>query len=128
MKSFIQKLDPRFLKFIFVGGVNTLFGYGLFTLFIFLNIHYAIASLLSTTLGVFFNFKTTGNLVFKSNNNRLIGRFISVYVIIYLLNVVFLKCLSVFNFNLYVSGAILILPLAIASFILNKKFVFNHSK
>jgi putative flippase GtrA len=125
MKAIIHKLDPRFIKFLFVGGINTLFGYGLFSLFIYLHLHYSIASLLATILGVLFNFKTTGNLVFKSNDNRLLFRFIVVYVVYYLLNILFLKIIQSFGMNLYVSGAILILPLAIISFVLNSKFVFR---
>jgi putative flippase GtrA len=124
MKAFIKKIDNRFIKYLFVGGINTLFGYGIFSLFIFMNIHYVIASLLSTICGVLFNFKTTGNFVFKSNDNRLIIRFIGVYAIIYLLNVLFLKGLQYFPLNIYESGAVIILPLAIISFLLNRKYVF----
>lgn len=124
MKAFMSRLDPRFIKFLFVGGLNTLFGYGMFSLFIYLGLHFSVASLLSTILGVLFNFKTTGKLVFKSNNNRLIYRFIGVYTLLYLINVTFLKILQSTIPNLYYSGAILILPLAILSFLLNKKYVF----
>jgi putative flippase GtrA len=124
MKAII-KLNPRFVKFLFVGGINTLFGYGLFSLFIYLHLHYSIASLLATILGVLFNFKTTGNLVFKSNDNKLLFRFIGVYIVYYLLNILFLKFIQTFGLNLYVSGAILIMPLAIISYSLNSKFVFR---
>jgi putative flippase GtrA len=128
MKAIIDKLDPRFIKFLFVGGLNTLFGYGMFALFIYFHFHYSIASLLATMLGVLFNFKTTGKLVFKSNDNRLILRFIGVYVIVYLLNILFLKILQLFGMNVYFSGAIVILPLAILSYLLNSRYVFNSSR
>jgi putative flippase GtrA len=128
MKAIIDKLDPRFIKFLFVGGLNTLFGYGMFALFIYFHFHYSIASLLATMLGVLFNFKTTGKLVFKSNDNRLILRFIGVYVIVYLLNILFLKILQLFGMNVYFSGAILIFPQAILSYLLNSRYVFSSSR
>ncbi|MDB5053204.1 MAG: GtrA family protein [Bacilli bacterium] len=125
MRKFIDKLDQQFIRFLFVGGINTLFGYAMFALFLFLHLHYAIASLFSTILGVLFNFKTTGKLVFKSNDNRLLVRFFAVYGIVYVLNVFSLKCLNLLKVDLYISGIILIFPLAIVSFLLNKKFVFK---
>jgi putative flippase GtrA len=128
MKAIIDKLDPRFIKFLFVGGLNTLFGYGMFALFIYFHFHYSIASLLATMLGVLFNFKTTGKLVFKSNDNRLILRFIGVYVIVYLMNILLLKILQLFGMNVYLSGAIVILPLAILSYLLNSRYVFSSSQ
>jgi putative flippase GtrA len=125
MKALLRKLDQPFIRFLFVGGINAIFGYGLFAFFIYLHLHYSLASLLSTILGVLFNFKTTGKLVFKSSNNRLIVRFFAVYGMVYVVNVLLLKGLKWVGLNFYVTGAILILPLAILSFLLNKKFVFK---
>lgn len=125
MKALIKRLDQPFIRFLFVGGINTLFGYGLFAFFIYLNLHYSVASLLSTVIGVLFNFKTTGKLVFKSSDNRLIVRFFGVYGIVYVVNIMFLKGFNWLGLNLYIAGAILILPQAILSFMLNRKFVFR---
>lgn len=125
MKALLSKLDQPFIRFLLVGGINTLFGYGLFAFFIYLHLHYSVASLLSTVIGVLFNFKTTGKLVFKSSDNRLIVRFFAVYGMVYAVNVLFLKGFKWFGLNLYIAGAILILPLAILSYILNRRFVFK---
>ena len=84
-------IDWKFIKFLFVGGLNTAFGYGVFALFIFLKFHFAVASFLSTVLGILFNFKTTGTIVFKNNDNHLIFRFFGAYAIVYGLNVLGLK-------------------------------------
>ena len=73
------KVDILFIKFLAVGVLNTLFGYGIFALLLFIGLHYAVASILATICGVLFNFKTTGTLVFNNNDNRLIFKFISVY-------------------------------------------------
>ena len=78
-----------------MGGVNTAFGYGVFALFILLNRHFRVCSpeaelvlapLISQICGILFNFKTTGTIVFRNRNNRLILRFFAVYSITYLLN------------------------------------------
>jgi putative flippase GtrA len=107
--------------------MNTLVGYSLFSLFLLLNFHYTLAVFSSTVLGVLFNFKSIGKFVFNSNNNERIYHFIGVYVLLYLLNVSGLWGLSSIGMeNMYVAGAILLAPLAIISFILNKNFVFNQ--
>ncbi len=120
-------METRLLKFFLVGGLNTLFGYSVYSLFIYIGLHYSIASLLSTVLGVLFNFKTTGMLVFKSRDNRLIFKFVGVYVVVYVVNVGLLKALHSFGVDLYLSGAILVLPLAMLSYVLLKKFVFKET-
>lgn len=73
---------------------------------------------------VLFNFKTTGTIVFRSRNNRLIGRFFGVYIIIYLVNIVGIKAFLLFNINPDVSGAIMLIPTVLISFNLNKRYVF----
>lgn len=118
----------QFVKFLMVGGINTFFGYALFALFIFLEFHYAWASFLATVMGVLFNFKTTGILVFQNKNNRLLFRFFGVYGVVYVINVLMLKVLGGFGFGMYLAGAVVIVPLAVLSFVLNKLFVFEVKK
>lgn len=83
-----------------------------------------MAVIVSTVLGVLFNFKTTGVIVFKNNDNALIFKFVGVYSVTCSLNIIFLKIFDMFGFNLYFAGAILILPMALLSFVLMKKLVF----
>ncbi|MFH1968366.1 MAG: GtrA family protein [bacterium] len=118
-------VKKQFICFLFIGGINTLFGYGFFSLFLFLGLHYSIAALFGTILGILFNFKTTGIFVFRSHNNLLIYKFFAVYVAIYFFNVVGLYLFDMVYIRAYVAGAILILPMACLSFVLNKKFVFK---
>jgi len=115
----------QFFKFLVVGFVNTIFGYVVFSFFVWIGLHYSLAALLATVLGVLFNFKTISVLVFNCYNNLLIIKFFGVYLIIYILNVIVLYLLNLHRINTYVSGAILILPLAVLSFLLNKKLVFK---
>ncbi|MFA5879962.1 MAG: GtrA family protein [Candidatus Margulisiibacteriota bacterium] len=116
----------QFIRFLFIGVINTLFGYSLFCLFIFLQFHYILAALFATILGVLFNFKTFGKFVFKVHDNSLIFKFVGVYVITFLTNIGMLKIFNIFHVSNYLAGAILIFPIALLAFFLNKKFVFNH--
>jgi putative flippase GtrA len=129
-KMKIQKyLDENkiFSRFIFVGIINTIFGYSVYVLLIFIGTYYPIAVLVSTILGVVFNFKTIGRFVFKDKNYKRFYVFCFVYLITYLCNVSGLWLFE--NFGLhdkYLSGGILILPMAVISFYLNKTFVFRE--
>ena len=118
----------RFIRFLVVGGINTLFGYTIYSIFILLRTHYAIASLLSVICGVIFNFFTTGRIVFHNKNSSLIFRFFLVYGITYLVNLLALNRFNAANFNMLAAGAIMILPSAILSYFLNKKLVFKEIK
>lgn len=125
-KSIIIKTkNSRFIKFLFVGGINTLFGYTSFAILIFLKLDYRIALLIATVCGVLFNFKTIGTLVFKKKSNRLITRFVIVYLLTYLLNIGFLQITNHLGISLLISQLFLLFPLAIISYFLNQKFVFK---
>jgi putative flippase GtrA len=123
--TYTRLIENRFVRFLIVGGINTAFGYGIFALLIFLKFHYAAAALLSTILGVMFNFKTTGRLVFESQDNRLIFKFVGVYVIIYAINTASLGVFNFFRVDMYLAGAAMILPMAMLAFVLNKSLVFK---
>lgn len=116
----------QFIKFLFVGALNTLFGYGCFALLIYLGLHYTVAMFLATVFGVMFNFKSTGALVFGSKNNNLVFRFVGVYIVTYGINVVAMSVFTSLGISPYIGGAVLLLPMAMLSFILIKRFVFKH--
>lgn len=121
----------QFLRFLLVGVLNTLFGYSIFTIVILAGLDYRYAVLISTILGVLFNFKTIGTLVFGSRDNKLIFRFICVYVVIYLLNVEALRIVNAMpialdqKVKMIAAGGVLLVPLAVVSYTLNKLFVFK---
>ena len=126
IRSTILKIKKSsFIKFLFVGVINTLFGYAVFALLLFWGIDYRGALLIATVCGVLFNFKTTGILVFKKKSNGLVTRFVIVYLLTYLLNIGTLQVVNYLGMSLLMSQAILLLPLALISYFLNKKFVFK---
>jgi len=126
VSGFVKKIwSIRFFRFLFVGGINTLFGYFVFSVLILLQVHYSIASLLATILGVLFNYFTTGRIVFNNSDSKLLFKFFGVYGITYLINLLFLKIFDSCHVNMLIAGAILVFPSAILSYFLNKTFVFR---
>lgn len=120
-----MKFDILFIKFILVGILNTLFGYGIFSLLLFSGLHYSLSVILGTVAAVLFNFKTTGMLVFKNNDNRLIFRFVTVYGIICFINIALLRFAELLRINLYLAGFVVTGFMAVVSFVLIKNWVFK---
>lgn len=125
----ITRLPVQFVTFVLVGVLNTIVGYLFYAFFVWIGCNYIWAPFFSTVCGVLFNFHTIGRIVFKNRNYKLIGKFVTVYGIIYVLNVLGLKLLSQAGLtNLYIAGIVLLIPLALLGFVLNKKWVFEEGK
>lgn len=126
----IQRLwRVRFIRFLFVGALNTLFGYVIYALLVLIGLHYSLATLISTILGIIFNFFTTGRIVFKNRDNKLIIAFVLVYAFTYGVNVLLLRWLiDGLGVNKLVAGAIVTLPVAVLSYLLNSIFTFKTIK
>ena len=108
-----------------VGLLNTAFGYGVYALFLYVGMHFAWASFLSTVLGILFNFFTTGRIVFHNTDYRRLIRFFLVYGVVYLFNVSCLVFLNRLRIDLYLGGLLLIPPAAVIGYLLNRRFVFG---
>ncbi len=122
-----RKIDEKFFKFLFVGFLNTLVSYMLYAFFITIGLIPNLALFFQYILGVLWNFKTTGVIVFKNHNNKLIFKFIGTYIITFFINSVLLNILAVqIELNEYLSQALLVLPVALLSFLLFKFWVFKE--
>ncbi|MCR5819219.1 MAG: GtrA family protein, partial [Prevotella sp.] len=121
-------VSSQFLRFILVGGINTAFGVGVYCLAIFIGLPYFIATLVSNVLGVCFNFITTGNLVFRNNDPRLIFRFVTAYVVLYFINTLVVKLFLVAGMNSYWAGILATPVVALCSYTILKYFVYRKPK
>lgn len=119
-------LTQQVIRFIIVGVVNTLIGYSLYALFIYLGLSYTYSLIFATILGVLFNFQTIGKVVFKSSDKSLLFKFIIVYLIVFCINLLLISCFVKLGETAYIAGAIALLPTATISFVLNKYFVFKR--
>ena len=124
LKSPSQSAFPRF---ILSGAVNTLFGYSVFALLIFIGTGPQPALILTTCIGVLFNYVTSSRFVFKGLADRLaFARFISAYAATYVVNAGILELLMRgFTLSAY-SAQIILMPLiALLTFILMRNWVFK---
>src|ERR1043165_1001031 len=85
------KQQKQFVVFILVGGINTVVGYSIFAFFIFLKISYYLAFLFAASLGLIFNFMTTGRIVFKNKDFSLFYKFIIISIIMYFLHLILIR-------------------------------------
>ncbi|ACB64765.1 GtrA family protein [Burkholderia ambifaria] len=115
----------QLLRFLAVGGLNTLVGYSLFALLTYAGLAYPVAIGLATVGGVLFNFQSVGRLVFDGAPRSRFWRFVGVYCVIYLLNLGGVRLLLGLDANIYIANALTLLPLSVIAFILNRRFVFN---
>lgn len=123
----LRFIDVKIIRFFLVAGLNTVFGWCVFSLLIFIGLHYTLAALLGQIIGIFFNFRTYGSLVFKNKKINLLPRFIAVYVLTYFCNVGGMTWLKwAFGLSDYVVSAIMCVPIGILGFVLNKLFVFER--
>jgi len=117
----------QLLRFLLVGGLNTVFGYSIFTVLTFVGMHYPLAIGLATVAGVAFNFHSVGKLVFGDAPRSRFWRFVGVYCLIYALNLAGVHLLLNIGSNVYVANAIVLLPLSLLAFLLNRRYVFSFS-
>ena len=123
---FHKYVRNKFIRFVLVGGINTLFGIGVYTLMVYIGTPYIWAALISHVLGVLFNFATTGHLVFENNDKKLIFKFVIGYVFVYIINISFnTSCQRLFGWNDYIAGICSAIPTALCSFMILKYFVFK---
>ncbi len=122
----LTHIPEQLIRFLIIGGVNTLFAYCVYALCIFVGLHYTLAALTSTVIGTCFSFKTLGTLVFDNPDNWLIFKFVGVYTGCYFLNIGLLRLLTQYVCqNLYIDGLVAALLVALVSFSLNKWVVFR---
>jgi putative flippase GtrA len=116
------------MRFLAVGVLNTIFGYAIYGLCIYIGMNFGVALLIATLIGIVFNFCTNKTIVFRSKKKSIFLQFVMVYVFIYAVNYTGIKLLTQADQNPYVA-ALIMLPFAtILSYLLNKKVVFNNEK
>jgi len=121
----IPKKQSQLFRFFAVGGVNTAFGYGVYSLFVFVGLPPTVALVPATVIAILFNFVTISRLVFESRDNRLLLRFSAVYLLAYVINAVLLKLVIGAGLNPYLAQALLLPIMALGVFFGQKALVFG---
>ena len=123
IKNFCK--DIEFHRFLLSGLTNMLFGFSLFSLLSFTNLSTYLILTISSLLGVLFNFYTMSNFAFKKFKIEYLPSFLISYILIL---TVFGKSIiiltPILGHRVY-SMALLMVPFALITFIIMKKFVFK---
>lgn len=119
-------LSSKFLRFLVIGGLNTILNYSIYVLLIYIGFGYAFATTISFIIGLVVNFKTQGRFVFNYKSNRPFLLYVVSWIGIYVINLGVLGWLVVKGIDSYLAGALLIPPIAILSFFILKFVVFRE--
>jgi putative flippase GtrA len=78
--------------------------------------------------GIVFNFITTGGLVFEDLSISRAPRFVLAHILIYLTNLTLIHLLVRIVHRPIVAQALLVVPLAVASYLTMSRFVYRTAK
>jgi putative flippase GtrA len=114
----------EFIRFLFVGALNTLLGYFIYVVIFFFIKDKNLTLILTYIIAVGINYKNFSKFVFTKNYGRFIN-FIMIYIFSFCFNMLLLWILvDEVLFNVYLSQFISIIIIAPIIYVLNKKFVF----
>ena len=118
-------MSHRFVKFLGVGGLNTLFGFAVYTLFALTELSTFMVLIVSTLASITFNFFTMGGLVFRELGLVRVPRFLISYAVIFIINLELIERLSPVYGGRIWAMAIIVLPMALLSYFIQAWFVFR---
>lgn len=121
-------LSRRFIRFLFVGALNTLFGFLVYSALVFLDLPTWAALLGGNIAGVAFNFLTIGGIVFLDLSPARIPLFVLSYGAIYLVNLELIGLLQDWVHGRIAAQAVLVLPMALLSYFILSRYVFAKAR
>lgn len=110
------RIKFKFVRFLFVGCYIHFFFVPCLLDFDIIWCALFNAVFISNSLGILFNYKTIGNLVFESVSNKLILIFFAVYLFIYFLCIIGLKLLFFVGVDKYWGAVIIAALMAVIAF------------
>lgn len=122
-----MKLDKPFVKFLLVGLLNTAFGSGVYAGLIYAGLPIWAALIAGNAAGIAFNFFTTGRLVFSDAAFHRFPRFVTAYLICYVINYAFIRALLKMHMGAIESQLLMAAPMALLSFYMMSRYVFDSS-
>lgn len=122
----------RFLRYAFVGGLNTIVGYGTYWILLQLGVHYILATAISSVIGTANSYIWNKKFAFRSKVKGAkktfaeILRFCSVYAVQYLANIGLTTLfIQVFGMSAEIGGLISLLICTVISYIGHKYWSFG---
>lgn len=122
-KMTIRQSQP--VKFLLVGGLNTALCYLVYAGAIYLGFVYYFSSLIALAFGVVVSFFAQGRLVFQASLKGRFWRFVLMWGVLYLVNIVFIRLIAAFGIDYYFAGLVAAIPVVAISFLLQKFYIFK---
>lgn len=119
-----DEVRTRGVRFILVGILNSAFGYACYSLCTYLGFGYFGASATAMVLGILFNYRTIGALVFKDQAASF-WRFAACYLLVLAFTVLLLEASGRIGLDPYLAGLVVAIPSAGLSYFLQRQFVFT---
>lgn len=114
----------RVWRYYQAGVVNTLFGYGLFALFVWLGVNLYVAQIIAHVLGMTFNYFTYSRYAFAGHESSK-RRFVLFYAFNYILGLLALAAATRFVASPYIAGLIAVVFVSIVNYFILKRLVFR---
>lgn len=114
----------RAVRFVVVGGCNTLFGYAVYLAGLACGLRPELALALATAVGAVFNYFTTARFVFGHRAMNRLPAFIGAYALIYAVNALAIRILLGAGVVPALAQAMLVPAMAVLSFLIFRSFVF----
>jgi putative flippase GtrA len=115
----------RLIRFYIAGGINTLLSYCIFAALIYFGFVYWLAVVICYAIGLVINYKTIKMIAFNDSSKQSLRHFFFIFCITCLVNIASLKILIGLGVNTYLAPWIVVIPISLLSYFLNKKYVFN---
>ena len=125
MPDFSMSSARRLWRYYQAGIVNTLFGYGLFALFVKLGLNMYLAQICAHVLGAAFNYYSYSRHVFHDAEASKL-RFILSYAFNYLLGLASLAAASLVIHSPYIAGIVSIIFVSLVNYLVLKNLVFSQ--
>ena len=117
----------RLWRYYQAGIVNTLFGYGLYALFVAAGFNMYVAQITAHVLGVVFNYFTYSRYAFRDHQASK-SRFILSYTVNYLLGLAALATVSTVIHSPYLAGLITVTFVSVLNYFILKHLVFYRQR
>lgn len=128
---FIKQENKMAVRFLIVGVLNTIVGYGVYALLLYFSWHFSLASLVSQIVGTIHSYFWNKFFTFKSKKYSVseMVRFIIVYAVSYLVNLAALFVLiDSLKINKFIAGLGSLFITTIISFFGHRYFSFKKNE
>lgn len=118
----------HFLRYIFVGVLNSFVGYGVYFIFIYFGFHYSLALIIAHPIGVFHSFLWNKYWTFrdKKNTSNEKYKFVAVYVVTFFINLLLLFWfIDILGFSSQIGGLLALVLVTVIAFFGHKYWSFR---